>query len=608
MSSNKKQTGYWLASILIIGVILIVFSSFKKVSVSYYSTDSCSECHGDYFKKDFIHAPVSEDCSYCHESTGMEHPGDSKGFRHEEQSSLCYMCHDAFNSASQIHAPVEEGFCTACHAPHASMSSKLLNSEDISSMCFECHELNTSKHSSIHQPVKNGDCQQCHDPHLSNNKSLLIESGTSLCLSCHNKEFEMDGKVYSNIASQVKDRKNVHSALELDGCATCHNSHSSENIALLNAKYPQNDYVEAKTENFELCFTCHDSKLMTEEFTTSASNFRHGNVNMHYLHINGEKGRNCSLCHEVHASDNPFLIAHNSYFGKIKIPMLFSKTDMGGKCQAVCHSMKQYDREFINTVPGDISSSESVETTGHTRDTINPGKLITENTQTGEEKNPPTPSSDSVTTIGLINNDTLVNRTEVEDNFVDSRVQNIIPDANIENDSVKEESETLFTDNPATDTTYKAEDTIKPENLEQDIIENVTQAINNKESDNQPVKTESDKIVDELNEIEIYFSFDASNINNIERQKLNSIISFMLENKDFIINVIGYTDNSGDEEYNNILAENRAKSVATELMKSGINNDRIKIVVEGENKPKYDNSTVQGRKSNRRVGISLYPL
>jgi hypothetical protein len=74
--------------------------------------------------------------------------------------------------------------------------------------------------------------------------------------------------------------------------------------------------------------------------------FRNGEVNLHWLHVNREKGRTCRACHEVHASKNPFHIRDAVPFGSKGwlIEIKFKQTTNGGSCSPGCHSDKTYDR------------------------------------------------------------------------------------------------------------------------------------------------------------------------------------------------------------------------------------------------------------------------
>jgi len=67
--------------------------------------------------------------------------------------------------------------------------------------------------------------------------------------------------------------------------------------------------------------------------------------------------------------------------------------------------------------------------------------------------------------------------------------------------------------------------------------------------------------------------------------------------------VEGYTDNSGSEDQNRDLSEQRARAVAERLERSGIDPDRIRVIGRGEDGPIASNDTSEGRASNRRVEI-----
>ena len=105
----------------------------------------------------------------------------------------------------------------------------------------------------------------------------------------------------------VQNGNNVHLALAELGCIVCHLPHSSEYPYLLNDSYSTKKYQAGTIENYGLCFNCHDTDLLMEESTLYGTNFRDGSQNLHFLHIKGETGRNCNLCHSVHAARNSSL-------------------------------------------------------------------------------------------------------------------------------------------------------------------------------------------------------------------------------------------------------------------------------------------------------------
>ena len=73
------------------------------------------------------------------------------------------------------------------------------------------------------------------------------------------------------------------------------------------------------------------------------------------------------------------------------------------------------------------------------------------------------------------------------------------------------------------------------------------------------------------------------------------------------VQVVGHTDNVGDAAYNQRLSEQRAQSVASVLISSGVAPARVQIVGRGENNPIASNQTAEGRAQNRRVEIIITP-
>jgi outer membrane protein OmpA-like peptidoglycan-associated protein len=69
------------------------------------------------------------------------------------------------------------------------------------------------------------------------------------------------------------------------------------------------------------------------------------------------------------------------------------------------------------------------------------------------------------------------------------------------------------------------------------------------------------------------------------------------------LQVEGYTDSVGSDEYNQKLSENRAGSVKDFLVSQGVSIDNITAAGYGKNNPVADNSTAQGKAQNRRVQL-----
>jgi hypothetical protein len=88
-------------------------------------------------------------------------------------------------------------------------------------------------------------------------------------------------------------------------------------------------------KKYDLCFTCHDKQLVLTAKTTGLTNFRDGETNLHFVHVNREdKGRSCRSCHDVHGSDLPKHIASEVPFegSGWSMPIGYEPKSDGGRC------------------------------------------------------------------------------------------------------------------------------------------------------------------------------------------------------------------------------------------------------------------------------------
>jgi predicted CXXCH cytochrome family protein len=280
----------------------------------------CSDCHHAILLEKSKHTPVEKDCNTCHKANGNEHPGKEKGFSLiRDVPALCYTCHDARNTKKDVHPPIKNGKCMLCHSQHSSQNSAMLLLSPVSTLCMECHDLEMTDKKSKHKAVTNGNCMDCHDPHESDFKNLIKKDRPVICLNCHTRE-----------AGQGKMTV-VHPPFSRN-CLLCHNGHSSDQDHLVSQ--PLTD----------LCSGCHDSELQDTEITTTATGFRNGEKNLHYLHLHESKVRTCTSCHNVHASMNLHLIADKVRFGSWDMPLRYESREDGGSCSPGCHGLKEYKR------------------------------------------------------------------------------------------------------------------------------------------------------------------------------------------------------------------------------------------------------------------------
>ena len=307
----------------------------------------CFECHEqEPMGKKFVHGPnASGNCALCHEP----HASDHKPLLIASKETICVRCHtdkDFSGGGKHMHSPMKQG-CSGCHSPHSSdFKYQLLKASE--NLCGKCHEaiVNKAAAAKFKHPIvqQERSCFNCHDAHGSIYENNLRQSPLNLCIDCHNKPIiGTDGKDY-NIYKIVTKNPQKHGPVEDGNCSGCHNPHGSDFYKLLIGEFPREFYTSYDVKKYGVCFECHESTLAKTEKTTTLTDFRDGDRNLHYVHVNREKGRTCRACHEIHAGTQEKHIREETPFGNWDIPMGFEKTATGGSCAPGCHKPYSYDR------------------------------------------------------------------------------------------------------------------------------------------------------------------------------------------------------------------------------------------------------------------------
>jgi predicted CXXCH cytochrome family protein len=121
------------------------------------------------------------------------------------------------------------------------------------------------------------------------------------------------------MAALLKENPNHHGPIRQADCSACHKPHASALPNLLTEAYPELFYAPFNADNYKLCFTCHRSELVSAKDGQGVTEFRHGNLNLHYVHVSKPaKGRTCRACHAVHASKSPAHISEVVPYGNWK--------------------------------------------------------------------------------------------------------------------------------------------------------------------------------------------------------------------------------------------------------------------------------------------------
>jgi predicted CXXCH cytochrome family protein len=169
-----------------------------------------------------------------------------------------------------------------------------------------------------------------------------------VCLSCHNQTITTEGgRPIENIAALLAEKPNHHGPVRDGDCTACHDPHASEHAQLLVREYATDFYAPFRLDQYSLCFGCHSEKLVLNASGSGLTGFRDGDRNLHWLHVNREKGRTCRVCHEIHASGRPFHIRESvpfSYSGWV-LPLNYEQRGRGGSCSPGCHAPQSYDRD-----------------------------------------------------------------------------------------------------------------------------------------------------------------------------------------------------------------------------------------------------------------------
>lgn len=108
-----------------------------------------------------------------------------------------------------------------------------------------------------------------------------------------------------------------------------------------------------------------------------------------------------------------------------------------------------------------------------------------------------------------------------------------------------------------------------------------------------------------LGENTVNFDFDSSNLTTTAKSNLNKLAEVLTNNPDTNINIFGYTDSKGSDEYNLGLSQRRAAAVKTYLVSQGVASSRLTTQGMGEADPIATNDTDAGRAQNRRVEFAI---
>lgn len=104
---------------------------------------------------------------------------------------------------------------------------------------------------------------------------------------------------------------------------------------------------------------------------------------------------------------------------------------------------------------------------------------------------------------------------------------------------------------------------------------------------------------------DVSFDIDKADIKPNALATYTKIAEVLKDYDRTVIHVVGHTDSTGSDAYNQGLSERRAASVLQVLRGNGVIADRLLTEGRGEREPIADNATAAGRTRNRRVDVVI---
>lgn len=104
----------------------------------------------------------------------------------------------------------------------------------------------------------------------------------------------------------------------------------------------------------------------------------------------------------------------------------------------------------------------------------------------------------------------------------------------------------------------------------------------------------------------LLYDFDSSSIRTEAGRNLRSLATSLKAYPDTEILIVGHTDSSGSDTYNQDLSTRRADAASGYLTREGIARTRMHTAGRGETEAIATNDTDSGRQLNRRIEIAIY--
>ncbi len=123
---------------------------------------------------------------------------------------------------------------------------------------------------------------------------------------------------------------------------------------------------------------------------------------------------------------------------------------------------------------------------------------------------------------------------------------------------------------------------------------------------NEEIKAEIEKDIKDILKLhKIEFELNKADLTDKGQETVDKVAKVLKKYPNVKIRIEGYTDSGGKAEYNKKLSQDRVNMVKKELIKAGINANRLTTIGYGESNPLVPNTTKENRAKNRRVEFKV---